>query len=375
MLISTRTANAIPAAAAVRGCYRRFLATSSLPKHRIRVSELAAVLGQHQYQDQTIALSKWWARENLGCSFDELSRLSTKFPRIEREQRASLFAALRSATVQYASESGEKVLKSVLVSELLDNQPVDEHVRSRLSTALDSPKSQMKDSVMQVLQQAGIDVAKALGFVTSLPLLMSLSTFETLERICQQNNGSANESADLHQLSLKLDRTLVQSKRQVMSREFCCSDGSTPVNLVGSVDALDEQGHVVETKHRRNRLFQQVPLYERIQLHGYMFLTSTTSAIHTQTYRDTSVETHIPWDPELWQHLEAGLSSISAFDRRVSDSPQHTVCVRAFVQGGITEDELKEALGFQWLESKWYHNNNKPTTTSTTMTRMIVPDD
>jgi len=59
------------------------------------------------------------------------------------------------------------------------------------------------------------------------------------------------------------------------------------------------------------RLFRHVPLYERVQLHVYMYLCRLTRATLCETY-DGQQETHvIDFDPELWATVTSKLQEVA----------------------------------------------------------------
>ena len=79
------------------------------------------------------------------------------------------------------------------------------------------------------------------------------------------------------------------------------------IKITGKVDGLDEQGRVVETKHRRRRLFNKIPLYERVQLEVYMWLTNTRECVHIENFGSSSNNLIYRHDDELWSDILQGL--------------------------------------------------------------------
>ena len=79
--------------------------------------------------------------------------------------------------------------------------------------------------------------------------------------------------------------------------------GRHHVTLVGKVDGRTGEGEVVEVKSRKSRLFASVPDYERVQLHAYMFLTSTSTALHRQQYMGQFDETRVAFDADFWNNV------------------------------------------------------------------------
>ncbi len=85
---------------------------------------------------------------------------------------------------------------------------------------------------------------------------------------------------------------------------------SVRIKIIGKIDGRDEQGNIVETKNRRNRLFSVIPLYEKVQLEVYMWLTDTKQTTHIQNYNGKSKVTRYDHDDTIWNKIIYGLESI-----------------------------------------------------------------
>lgn len=96
--------------------------------------------------------------------------------------------------------------------------------------------------------------------------------------------------------------TCTQRYTQLLPSELI-PDGFT-WGIEGQVDGM-RRGKIVEIKHRTGTIYEEVPLYERMQLHAYMFLLGQQDAclvqcIQTQT-GVFSKETLVPFDAEFWK--------------------------------------------------------------------------
>jgi 23S rRNA pseudoU1915 N3-methylase RlmH len=84
--------------------------------------------------------------------------------------------------------------------------------------------------------------------------------------------------------------------------------------LIGAVDGFHaETGGVVETKHRKSRLFEEVKDYERIQVEVYMHLTDTQDVTATllENYIGESSSQEIVHDKELWNECMTAFKEIA----------------------------------------------------------------
>jgi hypothetical protein len=109
-------------------------------------------------------------------------------------------------------------------------------------------------------------------------------------------NGKEKESVNLNDLEKKENIKIVQRNASFMKKNLCdltTQDGQKYVVVVGGkVDGIvEETSTLVETKNRQRRLFGEIPLYEKVQLEMYMFLTDTRSIMHIEHYGGQSNKT------------------------------------------------------------------------------------
>ena len=74
--------------------------------------------------------------------------------------------------------------------------------------------------------------------------------------------------------------------------------------ITGKIDGYEEEtGKLVETKHRRSRLFNEVPLYEKVQCEIYMRMIDVNKCVHCENYNEKSNETLIQKDDIFWKEI------------------------------------------------------------------------
>ena len=93
------------------------------------------------------------------------------------------------------------------------------------------------------------------------------------------------------------------------------------VELVGKCDALCQQG-VIEIKNRKNRLFEKLPNYERVQLLCYLSLYNASKGYLVESYGKELRKYEISWDAAEWQRLQ---SACLATVERALRPPEATV--------------------------------------------------
>ena len=77
---------------------------------------------------------------------------------------------------------------------------------------------------------------------------------------------------------------------------------NTKVLLVGRLDGSINK-NPVELKERRSRLFGSIPVYEKVQLHAYMFLSETTKSTLVESYDGTSQTHNCEFDQVFWEEV------------------------------------------------------------------------
>ena len=78
---------------------------------------------------------------------------------------------------------------------------------------------------------------------------------------------------------------------------------NNPYTLYGRLDGLRDDGVVVESKLRKNRLFGFIPDYERIQLMAYMALTKVSCAELVENFQGEQRIHELSFDAVFWQYV------------------------------------------------------------------------
>jgi hypothetical protein len=74
------------------------------------------------------------------------------------------------------------------------------------------------------------------------------------------------------------------------------------LKMGGKIDGVNEkEGILVEHKIRMNRLFDTIPLYEKMQIFIYMNFTGMEKAILIQTYKDEQNSMELEWNDNFYE--------------------------------------------------------------------------
>jgi len=78
--------------------------------------------------------------------------------------------------------------------------------------------------------------------------------------------------------------------------------------IIGKIDGFEEEtSRLIESKHRRSRLFKYVPVYEKIQCEIYMRMIDVDECLHCENYNEQLIETLLKKDETLWDTINSGL--------------------------------------------------------------------
>ena len=115
--------------------------------------------------------------------------------------------------------------------------------------------------------------------------------------------GIVCEDNDLNRLSKK-ENMKIQERNSVMHHVLINLDDNNELKITGRIDGYcPERDCIVETKHRRNRLFKKVPEYEKVQCELYMRMFNVSKVYHTETFGEESNETLLEKDDVFWNKI------------------------------------------------------------------------
>ena len=122
-----------------------------------------------------------------------------------------------------------------------------------------------------------------------------------LEQDIRIKRGCYQESRCLNQFETSTEIPVINRNTKLYQKQLFDCYRDFVVNVVGRVDGMSADGStVIETKQRRNGFFDKIPIYEKVQLETYLWLTDLKQAIHIQNYdKQQRPVMYLP-DPELW---------------------------------------------------------------------------
>ncbi len=163
-------------------------------------------------------------------------------------------------------------------------------------------KSLVKQQIKPFVSQTIVDETKVQKM-----LIPFESISEEVDQELSMKRGTVLEEQDLDNLEVKLDTKIVQRNDKYHWLKVPIVDCETIITMKGKFDGVNQDGRVVETKRRRNKLFKKIPLYEKVQLEIYMRMSKTTEILHVQNFGKENVATIYRRNNKFWEEILDGL--------------------------------------------------------------------
>lgn len=132
-------------------------------------------------------------------------------------------------------------------------------------------------------------------------LLSDVTSFVHTER------GKLHENDSLQRLEKILNVSISNRNDKFYKQiiEYKNSEGEIKKYAIGGkVDGITEDGYLVEVKNRQYKLFNDIPVYEKVQIHAYMYLTGFTECKFVQSYKNQDISTTEIFDCDFWEMIK-----------------------------------------------------------------------
>ena len=185
----------------------------------------------------------------------------------------------------------------------LKNQ-LSEKSKNELCKALELPQDSSLDIINSQLQKECYKTAKTNG--DSQAFINKLTDTTLQSAITGEFNKKAGvvwEKKDLDRVEKKQDMKIEQ-RNSVMHHIIINLDEHTELKITGRIDGYcPERDCIIESKHRKSRLFRNVPEYEHVQCELYMRMFNVSKVYHTETFGEDSIETIINKEDAYWNKI------------------------------------------------------------------------
>jgi len=138
-------------------------------------------------------------------------------------------------------------------------------------------------------------------------------TKKAVESDVSMKRGQNLEKKDINKIQ-EQKKTVISKRNDsfyTLSLELGEYDNiSYKCTIIGKIDGFEEEtSRLVESKHRRSRLFKYVPIYEKVQCEIYMRMINVDECLHCEHYNEETNEVIIKKDDSLWDTITNNLKT------------------------------------------------------------------
>jgi hypothetical protein len=117
--------------------------------------------------------------------------------------------------------------------------------------------------------------------------------------------------------------------------------------ISGFIDGIVNNEYIVEMKDRQNKVFDDIPNYEMVQMIVYMKITNIHECHHIERYKDEIKTTIIKFDKEKWNIIEKKIIDfVDYFEKIYFNDVFQNLFLRKILQNIKINNELSSNMGF-----------------------------
>lgn len=272
----------------------------------IYASELSACVGMNKYKSvEEVRLSVWqrWDPPSF--------RVACEPQKSAEEVFASLGPSVRNLVSRAVSSETEHAATTIVENAMNEKANVATDKAVEAIRLAKSKKQNVDDACKPLVGGPEIAVAietklkpdcSATDVKRVIDSVLVKDVKEAKESVVREVNtrrGIQNEHKGIASYE-KSKRVKLSDKNSTFYKKRIGETGlGTPVFVGGRVDGLTPD-KVIEVKCRRNHFFNTLPIYEKVQIQTYLFLTSRSVAEVVQKYDGATRSDEYAVDIEFW---------------------------------------------------------------------------
>ena len=305
---------------------------------QIASSSLASLIGMHAYEPTKVAMAKLWEKTDprgLRARWRALHPPEAQRVALQEEARRAAHAAVRDAARSAAPV--EEVHAAVGAAVAQVRRHVGEQTRkaqkeedARLERALAAVPDGPAAAAGRAAARAHHTAARQESEKQAAAVLQREE--DEIRRKAFTTRGIKDEDKALAHAAAEhgLDPAALAASGNAAFFRLPLNSENHAYTLVGYVDGLTD-AYVVEVKNRMRRLFAQIPLYEKVQMHAYMALTDRPACLWVQRYKDSQESRMVHFDQEWWDTavLPALHAAVDRFHAIMQDEKEQTLLLSA----------------------------------------------
>lgn len=301
-----------------RKCDHTFFhsACSHVPMLLLYASELAACADMHRYQPQRDVMLKVWQRVDP-VSFQLAQRRTSTKEIVPVQIHDKILQEATSSTPAQLEKEIEKIMNTPLIQ-------VDEKTVQNIQAAacrnndadvvaLLTPSATLTESAKAIIQSTAQTICRA---ATSKPASQVRTEIEDAISLIKvkdtasaaageikskvyTSRGTSGEQKGIAKFEQTRKKTVTQRNdtfyKKVVKPEF---------SIGGRVDGITDDGEcIVEVKCRQKRFFSTLPLYEKVQIQCYMWLTDIHCCELAQQFDGEVQSDTYEFDEDFWEEV------------------------------------------------------------------------
>lgn len=171
-----------------------------------------------------------------------------------------------------------KILDEKTIEKVVDSQPQNKIVNViNVLCDNDNEKKTMLEEINNQIHKS-ITVNSDIESKEIINEISNSELREACKNIVYPARGTNKEVTDLKMLEKKTLEPVSRSQEKLYRKKllnFQLNDKNYSIIIIGRIDGKSEDT-LIETKHRMNRLFNCIPIYEKVQVEMYFFLLGIT---------------------------------------------------------------------------------------------------
>lgn len=161
---------------------------------------------------------------------------------------------------------------------------------------------EIKEKLFKIDAVNGVEMSKKIQETLGVEVVPN-KMIDEIKSLIQTEHGTKNEKKSIDMFEKKLDETIGERNERLFTKVIIPNE----LNLCGRIDGMTENGTLIEMKNRVYRFFDDIPIYEQVQLQAYMHLTEKSEVKYIQTFKGESRSEIVPFDPSFWESIVSKL--------------------------------------------------------------------
>ena len=258
----------------------------------INASSVAAACALNKYKTQKETIVEVWK-----SNFPSESKSASKINVMSKEYKNTDESNIISFATEIVKASAKTEIENVMVAKA--NLSIDH---------TDVAKAKLVEACIKLAPDIGETVIeKAAKKHINSTKIEQILTSETKQTIAK-DRGIKREASDLDTYQVRSGRDVKRRNTETRTKIILNHD-NVILKICGRPDGFDSDGNICETKHRKNWLFNMIPIREKVQMEVYMWLTGINTCVHIENFDEEQNITHYTHDEDLWKTIQSKLKT------------------------------------------------------------------